>query len=184
MRIREARICRTDYSLYSGRLSAKLPIISGHEAAGEVAAVGPEVLGLNPGERVTIQPNFSCGKCSPCLTGKENICPNKVRLGLDTNGVFAQYVAVPQKYVWPLPEEISFSVGALVEPPSVALHGFNKRSPSPHERILVYGAGAIGLLFARLAVLAEGDVAAFDIAEPRLRAALKLGARKIFRSLV
>jgi L-iditol 2-dehydrogenase len=183
IRVREAGICGTDYALFLGKLPIKLPIIPGHEAVGEIAALGPEVEGRGIGERVTIQPNFSCGKCPSCLNGRENICLNKIRLGLDRNGVFSQYVTVPQKYVWPLPEDLSNSEGTLIEPLSVSLHGINKSPPSPDERVLVYGAGVIGLLFVQLAVLLKGWVAAVDIADPRLAIARALGAKKTYNSM-
>jgi 2-desacetyl-2-hydroxyethyl bacteriochlorophyllide A dehydrogenase len=183
VRIRQAGICGTDYALYLGNLVTKFPMIPGHEATGEVTALGPEVKGVNIGDRVAIQPNFFCGKCSMCLKGMENICLNKVRLGLDIDGVFAQYVAVPQKNIWPLPEDLPFSVGTLTEPLSVALHGIEKCPPTPGEKVLVFGVGVIGLLFIQLAVLSEGWVAAFDIAEPRLAMAMELGAKKAFSSM-
>ena len=183
VRIKQAGICGTDYALFLGRLGAKLPLIPGHEGVGEIAAPGPGVKDLRIGDRVTIQPNFSCGKCPPCLMGRENVCLNKVRLGLDVNGVFAEYVTVPRKYLWPLPEDLSYSVAALTEPLSVALHAFSKNPPSPGERVLVYGAGVIGLMLVQLVALAKGRVTAFDIAEPRLEVATKLGAEKTFCSL-
>jgi 2-desacetyl-2-hydroxyethyl bacteriochlorophyllide A dehydrogenase len=183
IRIREAGICGTDYALYSGKLVTQFPIIPGHEATGEVAALGPEVKGVGIGDRVTIQPNLFCGKCSMCLKGMGNICLNKVRLGLDIDGVFAQYIAVPEKNVWRLPKDLPFSVGTLIEPLSVALHGIQKCPPAPGEKVLVFGVGVIGLLFVQLAVLAEGWVAAFDIAEPRLAIAMELGTKKAFDSV-
>jgi D-arabinose 1-dehydrogenase-like Zn-dependent alcohol dehydrogenase len=90
IRVREGGICGTDYALFLGKLPGKLPIIPGHEAVGDIAALGPEVEGRGIEERVTVQPNFSCGKCPSCLNGRENICLNKIRLGLDRNGVFSQ----------------------------------------------------------------------------------------------
>jgi L-iditol 2-dehydrogenase len=183
IRIKEAGICGTDYALYSGKLVTKFPIIPGHEATGEVAALGPEVKGVGIGDRVTIQPNFFCGKCPMCLKGLGNICLNKLRLGLDIDGVFAQYIAVPEKSVWRLPRNLSFSLGTLIEPLSVALHGIEKFPPAPGEKVLVFGVGVIGLLFVQLAVLAEGWVAAFDIAEPRLAMAMELGVREAFVSM-
>ena len=135
------------------------------------------------GERVTFQPNFSCGECSLCRNGNENICSNKVRLGIDVNGGFAEYVRVPQKYIWRLPENLPDSRAALTEPLAVALHGHKKGHPVPGEKVLVYGAGVIGLLYLQLAILAGGDVTAFDIAEPRLAIAKNLGAKRTVRSL-
>jgi len=183
IKIREAGICGTDYALFLGHLSVRYPIIPGHEAVGEITALGPDVKKLRIGQRVTIQPNFSCGTCPSCLNRKENICPNKLRLGLDIAGVFAQYVNVPEQYVWPLPEDLTDSMGILIEPLSVALHAFDKSPLSPGEEVLVYGAGVIGLLVVQLAVLSGGRVAAFDVAEPRLRIAGEMHAEKMFSSL-
>jgi 2-desacetyl-2-hydroxyethyl bacteriochlorophyllide A dehydrogenase len=182
VRIIEAGICGTDYVCYMGDLSTVYPIIPGHEAVGEVVVLGEGVEEIRPGERVTIQPNFPCTTCPVCRGGHENVCPNKVRLGLDVDGVFAQYVRVPRPYVWPLPDGLSVSEAALAEPLSVALHAFRKNTPAPDERVLVYGAGVIGLLLIRLAVLSKARVAAVDIAEQRLAIAKDLGAETIYPS--
>jgi L-iditol 2-dehydrogenase len=101
---------------------------------------------------------------------------------LDVDGVFAQYVCVPRPYVWPLPDGLPISEAALAEPLSVALHAFRKSQPAPGERVLIYGAGVIGLLIVRLAVLAKARVAAVDIAEQRLAVAKELGADTIYKS--
>jgi 2-desacetyl-2-hydroxyethyl bacteriochlorophyllide A dehydrogenase len=182
LRILEAGICGTDYACYMGNLTTSYPIIPGHEAVGEIAALGEGVSGVRVGEKVVIQPNFPCTTCPVCRGGHENVCPNKVRLGLDVDGVFAQYVCVPRPYVWPLPDGLPVSVAALAEPLSVALHAFRKSPPAPDERVLVYGAGVIGLLLIRLAVLSTARVAAVDIAEQRLAIAKELGADTIYHS--
>ena len=182
VRIIEAGICGTDYACYMGNLTTIYPIIPGHEAVGEIAALGEGVSGVRVGEKVVIQPNFPCTTCPVCRGGHENVCPNKVRLGLDVDGVFAQYVCVPRPYVWPLPDGLPVSVAALAEPLSVALHAFRKSPPAPDERVLVYGAGIIGLLLVRLAVLSKARVAAVDIAEQRLAIAKELGADTIYPS--
>jgi 2-desacetyl-2-hydroxyethyl bacteriochlorophyllide A dehydrogenase len=183
VRIRKAGICGSDFSVFTGRSPARFPLIPGHEAVGEIAGLGDGVAGLEPGQRVTIQPNFACGECRMCLSGMENICINKVRLGIDINGVFAEYVSVPARYIWRLPDTLSDSVGTLVEPLSVAIHAFTKSPPKTGERVLVFGAGAIGLLLVELARLNGAWIAALDIAEPRLAVAIKMGAQKIARSL-
>jgi 2-desacetyl-2-hydroxyethyl bacteriochlorophyllide A dehydrogenase len=165
-----------------GNLTTSCPIIPGHEAVGEIAGLGEGVSGVRVGEKVVIQPNFPCTTCPVCRGGHENVCPNKVRLGLDVDGVFAQYVSVPHPYVWPLPDGLCVSVATLAEPLSVALHAFRKSPPAPDERVLVYGAGVIGLLLIRLAVLSKARVAAVDIAEQRLAIAKELGADTIYPS--
>ncbi len=175
VRVREAGICGTDFAKYRGDLGGNFPVVAGHEAVGEIAALGPGVVGMRIGERVAIQPNFACGQCETCRSGRENICPSRVRLGLDVDGVFAEYVTAPRKYVWTLPEGLSDSAAALTEPLSVALHGFQKSAPAAGDRVLVYGTGTIGLFYVRLAVLAGARVSAFNTSAPRLEVARKLG---------
>lgn len=182
VRVREAGICGTDFAKYRGDLGGNFPVIGGHEAVGEVSALGPGVGGIRIGERVAIQPNFACGRCETCRSGRENICPDRVRLGLDVDGVFAEYVTAPRKYLWALPDGLSDSAAALTEPLSVALHGFQKGLPSAEDRVLVYGTGTIGLFFVRLAFLSLARVTAFNTSEPRLEVARKLGATETFRS--
>lgn len=182
VRVRQVGICGSDYSKYLGYLGGILPVIPGHEAIGDVAALGSEVEGVRIGERVAIQPNFACGTCEICRSGMENVCPNKIRLGLDVNGAFAEYVVVPRKYVWSLPDGLSDSNAALTEPLAVAVHGISKCRPTPKDRVLIYGAGAIGMFFIQLAVLSGARVTVIDIAESRLDVAKKLGAAETYRS--
>ena len=182
VRVREAGICGTDFAKYRGDLGGNFPVVAGHEAVGEIASLGPGVTGMRIGERVAIQPNFACGQCETCRSGRENICPHRVRLGLDVNGVFAEYVTAPRKYVWKVPEGLSDSAAALTEPLSVALHGFQKCTPVSGDRVLVYGTGTIGLFYVRLAVLSGARVTAFNTSAPRLEVARKLGATETFRS--
>lgn len=182
VRVRQVGICGSDYSKYLGYLGGILPVIPGHEAIGEIAAVGPEVEGVRIGERVAIQPNFACGTCEICKSGLENICPNKIRLGIDSNGAFAEYVVVPRRYVWSLPDELSDSDAALIEPLAVAVHGISKFPPTAKDRVLIYGAGAIGMFFVQLAVLSGAHVTVIEIAEQRLEVARKLGATETFNS--
>jgi len=186
VRIVGAGICGTDFAKYKGDLQGNFPVVAGHEGVGRIAAFGPDAegKGISVGDMVAIQPNFACGKCETCRNGRGNICPNRIRLGLDVNGVFAEYVAAPRQYVWKLPEGLPWETAALTEPLSVALHGIGKISPSAADRVLVYGTGAIGLLYVQLAVLKGAEVTAFNHSEGRLAAARKLGAEKTISSLV
>jgi 2-desacetyl-2-hydroxyethyl bacteriochlorophyllide A dehydrogenase len=182
VRLREAGICGTDYAVYSGSLRGPLPLVLGHEAVGEIAALGPRASRFQVGDRVVLQPNFACGACDMCRSGRINICRHKVRLGLDIHGVFAEYVAAPEHFVWAVPKELPDESAVFAEPLSVAFHALRKALPYPGERVLVYGAGAIGLLLVQLSVLAGADVSATDIAQPRLALAGELGARGVFDS--
>jgi 2-desacetyl-2-hydroxyethyl bacteriochlorophyllide A dehydrogenase len=180
--IHGAGICGTDFAKFKGELQGNFPIVAGHEGVGRVAALGPGTGGISVGEMVAIQPNFACGKCETCRSGRGNICPDRVRLGLDVDGVFAEYATAPAKYVWRLPEGLPWEAAALTEPLAVALHGIRKIAPLAADRVLVYGTGAIGLLYVQLAVLAGAEVTAFNPSPGRLAAARKLGAPKTVNS--
>jgi len=179
IRVTLAGICGSDYSLYTGKLAVSLPVIPGHEAIGRIEKLGSGVSSLAIGQRVTIQPNFSCGECRVCRSGHENICPAKVRLGIDTDGVFAEYVKVPAGYVWPIPEDLEDEVAVFTEPLAVPTHALKKTAPRKGDRTLILGAGVIGLLTMQLAVLHGAEVTACDLEEKRLALAKRLGASQV-----
>ena len=179
IRVIMAGICGSDYSLYDGKLVAPLPVIPGHEAVGLIEKLGPGVSGLMIGQRVTIQPNFACGECPVCRSGHENICPTKVRLGIDRDGVFAEYVKVPARYVWPIPEGLEDGVAVFAEPLAVATHAMKIAAPRKGDRTLILGAGVIGLLTLQLAALHGAEVTACDLVEKRLASAKRLGASQV-----
>ena len=178
IRVSLAGICGSDHTLYHGRFGVPLPVIPGHEAVGRIEKTGVGVSGLAVGQRVTIQPNFSCGHCELCRAGHKNICPSKVRLGVDTNGVFAELVKVPADYVWPVPDSLEDEVAVFTEPLAVTVHAMKIWEPRKGERTLIFGAGIMGLLALQLAVLRGAEVSACDLAETRLALAAQLGASR------
>jgi 2-desacetyl-2-hydroxyethyl bacteriochlorophyllide A dehydrogenase len=171
-----AGICGSDHTLYHGRFGVPMPVIPGHEAIGRIEAIGEGVSGPAVGQRVTVQPNFSCGSCPLCLAGHKNICPSKIRLGVDTDGVFAEFVVVPSDYVWPIPDRLADEVAVFTEPLSVTVHAMKIWEPRKGDRTLVFGAGIMGLLALQLAGFRGADVTACDLAETRLAMAKQLGA--------
>jgi 2-desacetyl-2-hydroxyethyl bacteriochlorophyllide A dehydrogenase len=179
IRVTLAGICGSDFGLYQGKFGVPLPVIPGHEAIGCIEKSGPGVMGLSNGQRVTIQPNFACGTCSTCLAGYPNLCTKKIRLGIDTHGVFADYVVVPAAYVWPLPEDLADEVAVLAEPLAVAVHALRRVTPGRGERVLILGSGLIGLLTLQLAVQCGAEVTACDLADERLALAESLGATRL-----
>lgn len=179
IRVALAGICGSDHSLYKGYLKVPLPVVPGHEAVGRIEKIGSGVSGFKPGERVTIQPNIGCGHCPLCLAGHKNICPSKVRIGLDRNGVFAEVVTAPADYVWKVPEDMPDEVAVFTEPLAVALHGMKLVRPEKGSRTLVFGAGVIGLLAVQLAALQGADVTAMDLEKKRLALAEQLGANHV-----
>jgi len=176
IRVSLAGICGSDHTLYHGRFGVPMPVIPGHEAIGRIETIGDGVSGLAVGQRVTIQPNFSCGSCALCRTGHKNICPSKVRLGVDTNGVFAELAKVPADYVWPVPDDLEDEVAVFTEPVAIIVHAMRIRAPQDGEKTLIFGAGVMGLLAMQLAASTGAEVTACDIVESRLEMAKQLGA--------
>ncbi len=176
IRVSLTGICGSDHTLYHGRFGVPMPVIPGHEAIGRIEEIGDEVSDLIVGQRVTIQPNFSCGNCPLCRTGHKNICPSKVRLGVDTNGVFAELAVVPADYVWPVPDDLEDEVAVFTEPVAIIVHAIKIRAPQDGERTLIFGAGIMGLLTLQLAASTGAEVTACDIVESRLEMESFFGA--------
>lgn len=179
--VKLAGICGSDYSLYHGKFDVPLPVVPGHEGLGIVKETGPGVSNVHVGQRVVIQPNFSCWDCELCHSGRDNICRGKERLGIDINGVFAQYVKVPSRYVWPVPEGIDDRAAILTEPLAVAAHAVKIMTPSDRDRVHIIGAGVIGLLTLLLAKLEGAVLSVSDPLMEHLSLAKRMGAESIFQ---
>lgn len=178
IRVSLAGICGSDHTLYHGRFGVPMRVIPGHEAIGRIEEIGHGVSGLAVGQRVTVQPNFSCDTCELCRTGHKNICPSKVRLGVDTNGVFAELVKVPAGYVWPVPDDLEDEVAVFTEPVAIIVHAMKIWAPNDTDRTLIFGAGIMGLLTLQFAVARGADVTVCDIVDSRLEMAKQLGASR------
>src|SRR5580658_8946750 len=145
-------ICGSDVHGYDGSSGRRIPpIVMGHEAAGTIAALGAGVSGFAEGERVTFDSTIFCGACNNCRRGDVNLCDHRQVLGVSCAefcrpGAFAQYVAVPSRVLYRLPENLSFNEAAMLEAVSVALHGVSLAQVSRSSAALVLGAGMIGLL--------------------------------------
>jgi L-iditol 2-dehydrogenase len=154
----------------------------GHEAAGEVAAIGAGVSDLAPGDRVTFDSTIFCGRCFFCLRGEVNLCDNREVLGVSPgpyrrHGAFAEFVAVPRRIVYRLPDTLSFERAALIEAVSVAVHGAGLSGVRLGDTAVVVGAGMIGLLVVQAVHRAGATrVVAVDVDEARLSLARQLGA--------
>ncbi len=179
LRVRACGICGSDLHFYHGAFPAMPNVPPGHEFAGEVVAPGEGVQGFSRGQRVVVEPLRTCRDCSYCRTGRYQLCPRRVLLGSFAPGGLAQYVTVPAYTLYPLPDDLDFELGALVEPLAVAVHGLHLVDLSVGERVLVLGSGSIGLL-AVLAARAAGaaEVIATYRHEHQGRAALAAGASR------
>jgi 2-desacetyl-2-hydroxyethyl bacteriochlorophyllide A dehydrogenase len=171
-------ICGSDIHLYQGdwAKTTPYPVRPGHEGVGYINAVGEGVTWFNIGQRVVIEPNFPCGQCKYCWKGKGNICPNKRIIGVTEPGCFANYIVLPAKFAWPLPEHLSDDDAVLIEPTAVAMHALRISQVQPGEAIAVIGLGAIGILLTHIAVRQGYTVLVTDRLFNKIELAERLGA--------
>src|ERR1035437_1625237 len=176
-------ICGSDVHGFDGSSGRRIPpIVMGHEAAGIVAAVGPEVRSVGDGDRVTFDSTVYCAQCEFCLRGEVNLCENREVVGVSCGefrraGAFAEYIAVPEYIVYRLPPSLSFADAAMLEAVSVALHAVKLSRIEGGETVLVIGAGMIGLLILQAARVAGcSRVFVADVDATRLEMAAALGA--------
>ena len=176
-------ICGSDVHGYDGSSGRRIPpIVMGHEAAGRIAAIGAGVTHLTEGDRVTFDSTIYCGACKHCLRGEVNLCDQRQVLGVSCSeysraGAFAEYVAVPARIVYRLPENISFAEAAMLEAVAVAIHAVSLVQIPSESTALVLGAGTIGLLVLQaLCVAGCSRVYVADVDRSRLKMAEELGA--------
>jgi len=177
-------ICGTDIHILDGEFApTPYPIVPGHEFAGEVVAVGSGVTEVGEGDRVAVDPSLFCGECHYCAIGRGNLCARWNAIGVTKPGACAEYALAPVANCYRLPEEVPLDHGALVEPLSCAVHGFDLLPGRVGEHYLIYGAGTMGLLMAQLAQRAgAASVSIVDLNEGRLAVAAKMGADAVASS--
>ncbi len=183
VRVRACGICGSDVHGLDGSTGRRIPpLVMGHEAAGEVVKTGAEVGDLRPGDRVTFDSTIYCGRCYYCTRGDVNLCDQRQVLGVSPgeyrrHGAFAEYVAVPRRIMYRLPEQLSYEQAALIEAVSVAVHAVNLTRFELGASAVVVGSGMIGLLAVQ-ALRAAGcvRVMAVDVEPSRLELAVRLGA--------
>lgn len=183
VKVKACGICGSDIHGYDGSTGRRIPpIVMGHEASGEVAEVGAAVKDLNPGDRVTFDSMISCGQCAFCRRGRINLCDNRTILGVSCgdyrrHGAFAEYVAVPRRITFRVPDKVPYEHAAMMEPVSVVVHATNLPPKKLGETAVVVGAGMIGLLAVQT-IRAAGytRVIAVDVEDRKLAIAKQLGA--------
>jgi L-iditol 2-dehydrogenase len=159
VRVRSVSICHSDIHYYTyGRIGdtvSDVPLVLGHEFAGEVVAVAPDVSHIKPGDLVAVEPAISCGKCIYCLEGNPNLCVKILFSGTPPqDGALREYLSYGAEFLFPLPAGLDADDGAMLEPLGVALHSWDLAKFRIGQSVAIIGCGPIGLLLVQLARLA------------------------------
>lgn len=171
-------ICGSDIHVYHGEHPfTSYPVTQGHEVSGEIEELGEGVEGFAVGQKVTIEPQVFCGHCYPCTHGKYNLCEELKVMGFQTTGVASHYFAVDASKVTPIPEDMSYEEGAMIEPLAVAVHAVRRAGDVTGQKLAVIGAGPIGNLVAQAAKgMGAAQVMVCDVSDYRLKLAAECGA--------
>lgn len=183
IRVRRAGVCGTDVHIYEWDAWAqgrcKPPFIVGHEFAGEVVQVGSLVTDVREGDRVTAEGHIVDGRCLLCRTGNSHVCPYTKIIGVDRDGCFADYIAMPATNVWHLDDNISFDIGGIHDPMGNAFHTA-LTTEIPGATVLITGCGPIGLFAVGICKAAGASrIVASDINDTRLGLAKRMGAHDV-----
>jgi L-iditol 2-dehydrogenase len=191
VRVAACGICGSDVHGYDGSSGRRIPpLVMGHEAAGTIAEVGSNVAGWKDGDRVTFDSTVSCGMCFYCQRGEVNLCDRRQVLGVSCgdyrrNGAFAEFVVVPARILYRVPETLSLQHAALIEAVSIVVHAVRRSHVKQGDTALVVGAGMIGLLVIQvLRHVGCSRIVAVDLDETRLELARKSGADTVIVSSV
>ncbi len=184
IRVRKAGVCGTDHHIYAwdtwAQRRVKPPLVVGHEFMGTVEAVGDAVRGIAVGERVSAEGHISCGICRQCRTGEAHICTDVKIIGVDTDGAFATYIAMPAINVWRLDPAIPDVFAAVFDPLGNAVHTVMAAGVST-KSVVITGVGSIGLMAIPVARAAGAAlVFAIDVNPAKLALAEKVGADAVF----
>jgi threonine 3-dehydrogenase len=182
IKVRKASICGTDIHIWNwdawSQKTIKVPMVIGHEFMGEIAKLGAEVTGFQVGDRVSGEGHITCGHCRNCRAGKRHLCRNTVGLGVNRQGCFAEYVALPAFNVFRVPKEIPDDIASFFDPLGNAVHtalSFDLVG----EDVLITGAGPIGVMAAAISKHVGGrHVVVTDLNPYRLELARKMGATR------
>lgn len=187
VRVRACGICGSDVHGYDGSSGRRHPpLIMGHEAAGEVAKVGPGVTDLVVGDRVTFDSTVYCGQCQFCVKGDVNLCDDRQVVGVapkefKRHGAFAEYVSVPRRIMYKLPDSFPYEQAALIEAVSIGVHAVSITPVKLGDVAIIVGAGMIGSVTLQAAKAAGASrIIAVDIEDSKLERAKKIGATDVF----
>jgi threonine 3-dehydrogenase len=186
VRVHAAAICGTDIHIYQWNEYAssriKLPLLFGHEFAGEVVEVGASVTTFKKGDHVAAETHVPCGHCYQCGTGLQHICKEMKILGVHLDGAFSEYAILPAVCAWRLNSAIPYEIGATMEPFGIGVHALSKTKPAG-KKVIVFGCGPIGIYAQMVAKLSGAEyVIGVDISKERLNLARKMGTDIVLNS--
>ncbi len=173
-------ICGTDLHIYNAEYMSDFPLIPGHEFHGKVAEIGKNVTQYKVGDRVTVDPNLYCGKCSRCRNEQSNQCLNLEVVGVTRSGGFAEYVTVPERACYPIPDSLTDKQAAFIEPLACVVYALRRMRVYPGDKVLIIGAGPMGLLLVQ--ALRHSSASLITVLEKqahRLELAKGMGANSI-----
>lgn len=176
--VAQVGICGTDLHIFRDEYHSTFPLVAGHEFVGRVVDVGRNVSWLRRGHRVAVDPNLYCGECYYCRQEQSNHCLNWQGIGITRPGGFAEYVAVPARACYQVPEGITDTQAAFIEPLSCVIHALRRFRVWPGDDVLLFGAGPMGLLLVQaLQRSGASSIVVVEKDEERRKLAISMGAR-------
>ncbi len=177
VQVAQSGICGTDLHIYRGEYMGDFPLIPGHEFSGTVVEVGRDVDYIAIGDRVAPDPNIFCNHCAFCRNDQGNHCLNWQGVGITRSGGFADYVAVPAKVCYPIPDQLTDAQGAFIEPLACVAYAMRRLRVGPADQVLIFGAGPMGLLLVQtLRQSGASQVVVVEKQPERLALAMQMGA--------
>ena len=172
-------ICGTDLHILQGEFAPTLPLVPGHEFAGEIVEIGAEVVDLAIGDQVAVDPSLYCFECYYCRRGQNNLCESWNAIGVSKQGGAAEFARAPMSNCVKLPDHVRPADAALIEPLSCAVRGYDVLRSQLANSVLIYGSGTMGLMMLQLAKrVGAASVDVVDLNEERLATARSLGVTR------
>jgi propanol-preferring alcohol dehydrogenase len=183
IKVRACGICGTDLKTCAGKAGTKVPLIMGHEIAGEIVELGAGVSDIRVGDRGVVHFYLTCGKCAFCLSNRETVCAHPLgRFGFNVDGGFAEYLAAPARNFIPIPESLTFTQACIVcDAISTTYRALSKAAIQPGEYVLVMGLGGLGIHAIQIAKALGANVIGVDINPAKLELAKQLGVEHVLR---
>ena len=177
VKMKAAGICGSDVGIYHGaNAAATYPRVIGHEMVGEVVETGPGATKVKVGDRVIIDQVTACGHCYACRIGRPNVCQHLAVRGVHIDGGFREYIAVPDKDCYLLPDNLRYEDAVLIEPTTIAIQACSRAQIQPDDEVLIMGMGALGSRMLSIAKLSGAKIIVADIVDEKLEEALAAGA--------